>query len=258
MNLRIEGSNFVVCGAGAGFGKAIAIQLINEGANVTAISKTRSKLEEMKSTLGDRFTFIAGDIMNEDIQDTVLNLFVDKKLSGVVVNAGGPPAGSVNDLTINMWDDAWKKIVRWKIDFVYKLLPLFRKNAYGRLLFIESVSVKEPVPNLVLSNALRPAVVGFAKSLSREIASQGINVNVLAPGYHATDAMKRLFVKRTEITGESLEKAKRLFEAEIPVGEMGTPEEMATLASWLLSPLSRFVTGQTLTHDGGLVKHIFG
>jgi 3-oxoacyl-[acyl-carrier protein] reductase len=258
MDLKIGDSNFIVCGAGSGFGKAISTMLVKEGAHVWAISRTESKLMEMKKELGDNFHFLKGDVTDNNTQDKLLKILSDRVIHGVVINAGGPPAGSVDDLDMNMWDDAWQNIVRWKISFVYKLLPILRKQEYGRLVFIESVSVKEPVPNLVLSNSLRPAVVGFAKSLSREIASEGINVNILAPGYHATDAMKRLIVKRSEIEGITLEEAKYNFEKEIPVGEMGLPEEMASIACWLLSPLSRYVTGQTITHDGGLVRHVFG
>ena len=128
----------------------------------------------------------------------------------------------------------------------------------GRLLYIESVSVKEPVANLVLSNSLRPAIVGFAKTLSQEIAHNGITVNILAPGYHSTAAMERLFAKKAELENISENEAKELFEKEIPVGKMGKPEEMAGLACWILSPLARYVTGQTITHDGGMVKSVFG
>jgi len=99
-------------------------------------------------------------------------------------------------MNMQMWDEAWETVVRWKIALTDLLLPIFKKQNYGRMLFIESVSVKQPVKNLVLSNALRPAIIGFAKTLSQEVAANGITVNVLAPGYHSTAAMERLFTKR--------------------------------------------------------------
>ena len=159
---------------------------------------------------------------------------------------------------MEQWDEAWRNIVRWKVALTKRLLPVFRAQNYGRVLFIESISVKQPVQNLILSNAMRPAVVGFAKTLSREVAGNGITVNVLAPGYHATAAMERLFVNKSELQKISVEAARDAFEDELPIRPMGKPEEMASLALWLLSPLSRFVSGQTITHDGGLVEGIFG
>jgi len=258
MELGIANGLFIVSGAGAGFGRAIAMQLAENDALVLAVSRSEDKLVSLVDEYPDNIEFICGDIMSDEIQQKSIDWIKGRILSGVVVNAAGPPAGGLDSMNMEMWDDAWEKIVRWKIKYTYKLLPIFRKQEYGRFLYIESVSVKEPVANLILSNTMRPAIVGFAKTMSKEVASEGINVNILAPGYHSTAAMERLFVKKSELEGISIEEAKREFEREIPVGEMGKPEEMASLACWLLSPLSRYVTGQTITHDGGMVSSIFG
>ncbi len=258
MNLNIENKYFIVGGAGSGFGKAISQHLANEGANVLSISRTEDKLINLVKSFPGRIDYVVGDIMTTDIQQKILDWIDGKQISGVVFNASGPPAGGVFDTNMEMWDTAYKTIIRWKIDFAYKILPILKRQKYGRMLFIESVSVKEPIVNLVLSNALRPAIVGFAKTLSQEVASDGITVNVLAPGYHSTGAMERLFVKKADIDGISIEEAKIKFENDVPVGQMGSPDEFASLACWLLSPLSRYVTGQTITHDGGMVKSIFG
>ena len=137
-------------------------------------------------------------------------------------------------------------------------MPILVKNQYGRIVCIESVSVKQDVDNLILRNALRPAIVGFAKTVAQEVASKGVTINVLAPRFHKTAAIKRLILKKSELDNISIDEARSQFEAEIPVGDMGKPEEMASLALWLLSPLSRYVTGQTITHDGGTVKGFFG
>lgn len=258
MDLKIVNNYFIVCGAGAGFGRAIAEQLAENGAYVLVISRTEEKLVSLVNSYPANIEYICGDIMTDTIQQNALGWVGERKLSGIVFNAAGPPAGGVDGVDMGKWDEAWLNIVRWKINFVYKLLPYFRKQKYGRMLFIESVSVKEPVANLVLSNAMRPAIVGFASTLSQEVAGDGITVNILAPGYHNTAAMERLFVKKAELEGITLSEAKKAFEKDIPVGAMGEPHEMATLASWLLSPLSRYVTGQTITHDGGMVRSIFG
>lgn len=258
MDLQLNNKYFVVGGAGSGFGKAITEALAKEGANVLAVSRTELKLVELKNRFPERIEYLAGDITSDEIHFKILDWAKERKLEGIVVNAGGPPAGGFDDIEMEQWDEAWKTIVRWKVALSSLLLPVFRSQNYGRILFIESVSVKQPIENLILSNALRPAVLGFAKTLSREVASDGITVNVLAPGYHATAAMERLFVKKSELQNISKEAAQAAFEAELPIRPMGKPEEMASLALWLLSPLSRFVSGQTITHDGGMVEGIFG
>ena len=258
MNFEVENKFFIVGGAGSGFGRAIAVALAKEGAKVLVISRTEEKLISLVSDFPDRIEYLSGDIMKKDIQHQILVRVGNRQISGVVFNASGPPAGGIDDVSMQMWDDAWETVVRWKIAFAGLLLPILKKQRYGRILFIESVSVKQPIKNLVLSNALRPAIVGFAKTLSQEVASDGITVNILAPGYHSTAAMQRLFVKKAESEGITIEEAKMAFENEIPIGTMGKPEEMASLALWLLSPLSRYVTGQTITHDGGLVSSLFG
>ncbi len=258
MDLNIVNKAYIVGGAGAGFGRSISEQLAENGAKVLAISRTESKLKSLKQKFPDNIDYICGDIMDDKIQDMALEYAKKENIYGVVFNASGPPAGNTSGVTMDMWDDAWYNIVRWKINFTYKILPYMKSQNVGRLLYIESVSVKEPVANLVLSNSLRPAIVGFAKTLSQEIAHNGITVNILAPGYHSTAAMERLFAKKAELENISENEAKELFEKEIPVGKMGKPEEMAGLACWILSPLARYVTGQTITHDGGMVKSVFG
>lgn len=258
MDLKIKDSFFIVTGAGSGFGRAIAEQLVNDGAEVLAIARTIEVLESFKAQYPQKLHIIAGDITQSSIQQKVLQFCEGKILSGVVVNAGGPPAGAFLETKLNDWDEAYRLVLRWKVNFVQQIVPVLLKQNYGRILFVESVSVKQPVENLVLSNSLRPAVVGFVKSLAGDLAKNNITLNILAPGYHNTAAMQRLFKKKSELTGMTIEEAKTVFEQQIPIGKMGEAFEMASLAAWLLSPLSRYTTGQTFSHDGGLVKGIFG
>ena len=258
MELQINDQYFIVGGAGSGFGKAITTGLAKEGAKVLAVSRTEGKLLDIKKGFPDHIEILCGDITNDSIQDRILDWTIGKNLAGVLINAGGPPAGGFFNINMGQWEEAWRVVVKWKIAFTRKLMPLFQKQKYGRIVFIESVSVKQPVENLILSNALRPAIVGFAKTLAQEVARFGITANVLAPGYHATPALERLFIKNSELKGISYDEAKKEFEDDIPVGKMATADEMASIALWLLSPLSRYVTGQTFTHDGGTVRGIFG
>jgi 3-oxoacyl-[acyl-carrier protein] reductase len=137
-------------------------------------------------------------------------------------------------------------------------LDKFADQQYGRILYIESVSVKQPVENLVLSNSLRLAVVGFVKTLSQEIADKGITLNILAPGYHATPAMERLFSHKSMLLGITQAQAQQQYESETKMSKLGNPENLASLAIWLLSEKSSFITGQTISVDGGLVKGTMG
>ena len=141
---------------------------------------------------------------------------------------------------------------------VKRLLPLFLQRKYGRILFSESVSIKQPVENLVLSNSLRMAVAGMAKTLALEVAAKGITVNVIGPGFHDTSAVDRIFARKSELGGISPEEARKAVVEQIPAGMMGKPEDFASLAAWLLSPLAGFVTGQVITPDGGANRYSLG
>lgn len=258
MDLKIKDELFIVGGAGAGFGRAISEAFAKEGARVLAVSRTGEKLSTLKQAFPDHIQTLCSDITTAESHIEILRLIEGQRLSGVVVNAGGPPAGGFFEVEMDQWEQAWQNVVKWKIAFTKKLIPVFQKQQYGRMLFIESVSVKQPIQNLILSNALRPAILGFVKSLSQEVANEGITANLLAPGSHATAALHRLFVKKSELEEITVEEARKRWEAEIPVGKMAEASELASIALWLLSPLSRYVTGQTITHDGGVVKGIFG
>ena len=258
MDLQLKESFFIVTGAGSGFGRAIAELLLNEGAQVLAVARTEKVLAEFKNQWNNQLNYIVGDITQSIIQQEVIQFIDGKYLSGVLINAGGPPAKKMNELTQADWDESYHLLVQWKIAFTSLLLPVFRRQQYGRFLFIESISVKQPVENLILSNTFRPAIVGFAKSLSQEYAAENITFNVMAPGYHNTSAMQRLFMKKADLLKISVEEEKSSIENSIPVGRMGEAFEMAQPAVWLLSKQARFVTGQTFSHDGGSVKGIFG
>jgi len=254
MDLQLKNKYFLVGGAGSGFGKAVAEALAHEGAHVLAVSRTAEKLKHLQNSNSGNIDILAADLTNDATHDLILDFFKDKTLAGAFINAGGPPAGGFFDVGMDAWDEAWQNVVRWKIALTQKLLPLFKAAQYGRVLYLESVSVKQPVPNLILSNAMRPAIVGMVKTLAQEVSRKGITLNILAPGYHSTAAMERLFAKKSEVEGISIKEARSVFEQEIPVGGMGKPEELASIALWLLSPLSRFVTGQIVDHSGGMVK----
>jgi 3-oxoacyl-[acyl-carrier protein] reductase len=172
----------------------------------------------------------------------------------MVVNAGGPPAKTVLETTLEDWDNAYNTILRWKVALTQTFVPAMMEQKYGRVLYIESSSVKQPLENLVLSNSLRVAVVGMVKTLSQEIAKSGVTLNILGPGSHNTPAIDRIYHKKSEQTGLPFEEVKEKAIAQIPVGALGEASDFASLALWLLSPMSRYITGETITVDGGSVK----
>jgi 3-oxoacyl-[acyl-carrier protein] reductase len=253
MNLELIDQLFIVGGATSGFGKAIAEALLYEGANVIVVARGEEKLRELYSN-HENAELIAGDITDSETIEQLQYIIGERQLHGIVVNAGGPPAKMVLETTLEDWDDAYRKILRWKVAITQTFVPAMMKAGYGRMLYIESSSVKQPIENLVLSNSLRLAVVGMVKTLSQEIARSGVTLNVLGPGSHNTPAIDRLYQKKTEQTGLSFNEVKKNAINQIPVGALGEADDFASLALWLLSPQSRYVTGQTITVDGGMIK----
>jgi 3-oxoacyl-[acyl-carrier protein] reductase len=258
MNFDLKDRLFLVTGSSSGFGKAIATLLAKEGAHVIINARGEGKLVDLKNAYPESIEIVQGDITTDAVISKVLNTIGERWLDGAVINAGGPPAMPFAQTVLQDWDNAYESILRWKVKITKELLPKLEAQFYGRLVFIESASVKQPVENLILSTSLRLAVVGFVKSLSQEIASKGITANVLAPGYHATPAMERLFEARSVLLGVSPQEARKEFESETNTGKLGDPMDFATLACWLLSPQSRFITGQTISVDGGLIKSTMG
>lgn len=258
MDLKIDKQNFIVTGVTSGFGLSVAELLINEGANVIGVARREELLKEMKKNYGDQFDFLAMDITHEDSVNYLIEKIGDTKISGVFVNAGGPPAKSFLETEIADWDNAYDTLLRWKVDLVKQLIPSLIDQKYGRILFLESSSVKQPIENLVLSTSLRMSVIGMAKTLSQEVAGKGITVNTLAPGSHNTDAIERLILKKSKKESISYEKSKELFEQNTKVGFMGNPNDLASMAVWLLSPHSKFITGQTISIAGGSITGVFG
>lgn len=258
MNLSLQQQLFIVGGATSGFGKAIAEALIQEGAHIIAVARNMEQLAQLQSIAPTQVTVLAGDLSNPELIQSLIELVGRRTLHGMVVNAGGPPAKTVLETTLEDWDQAYQLILRWKVAITKAFVPNMIKNGYGRILYIESASVKQPMENLVLSNSLRVAVVGMVKTLSHEIAKSGVTLNILAPGSHNTPAIDRIYKKKAEQTGIPYAEIRTAAIQQIPVGALGEAADFASLALWLLSGSSRYITGQTITVDGGAVKGIMG
>lgn len=257
MDLRLKDRLFIVTGASSGFGRAVAVTLSQEGAHVMAVARGMDRLKALKDE-HPAIQILSLDMTQPDSLDSLVESVGERDLTGIVVNAGGPPAKAFLETKMVDWDQAYRQVLRWKVDLTLTFLPFFEKNHYGRYLFIESSSVKQPIPNLVLSNSLRMAVTGFVKTFSDEIAHRGITANVLAPGLHMTPALERLILKNSEAAGISPEEAKDEMVNRVPVRTTGRIEDFASLAAWLLSPWSSYITGQTISVDGGAVRGAMG
>jgi len=258
MDIRLDDKFFIVTGASSGFGEAIARKLIAEGASVLAVARSSEKLEKLKVDCGSKLETMIQDVTADNFPERLVDRINGRIPSGMVVNAGGPPSGGFFDTSPESWIKAYNDLVSWKVKILSKLVPLFIQAGYGRIVMIESVSVKQPVDGLILSNTFRPAIVGMARTLATEIAGFGITINILAPGYHETAAMQRLFIRKSNELGISLDDARRQFIADTGMGKMGNPVDFAELAVWLLSPSSGFITGQVISVAGNLVKGILG
>ncbi len=254
MDIKIKNQSFLVCGATSGFGKGTAEALIKEGATVIGVARNEDKLNDMEARFGKHFIPVQGDITTSETIENVVDLAKKYKISGALINAGGPPALSFQETKLENWDDAYKNLLRWKVEITQQLLPIFKTQGYGRLVYIESSSVKQPIQNLVLSTSLRLAVVGMVKTLSQEVSGENITFNIIAPGSHATPAIERLIKKKSELEKISYDMAHEAWIKNIPAGFMGNPDYLGTLATWLLSPLAEFVTGQVYAVEGGNVK----
>ena len=258
MNLEIANELFVVGGATSGFGRAIAQSLVAEGAKVIVVARTASKLKAFQQEHPQHVETVVGDITRSGTLEVIMDRIGNRKIAGAVINSGGPPAKSARDATLEDWDEAYRTVFRWKVELTQKLIQKMIPQGYGRIVYVESVSIKQPVDNLVLSNSIRLAVTGYVKTLSQEIGQHGITLNILGPGYHATQRIENLLKKNSELKGVSVEDLRASFIKQLAVNDMGHPKDFASLALWLLSPLSKFVTGQVVSVDGGFILGTMG
>jgi len=258
MDLQIKNQLFIVTGSTSGLGRAIALALAEEGAHLIAVARGEEKLKALSALYPGQIEILSADIASEETIPALKALVRNRQIHGVLVNAGGPPAKMVLETTLDDWDHAYHFVLRWKVALTQSLVPMMFPFHYGRILFIESSSVKQPIENLVLSNSLRLAVIGFAKTFAQEISKSGITLNILAPGAHDTPAITRLHQKKSEQTGVPIEEVRKQGIEQMPTGKLGVAADFAALAAWLLSPVSGFITGQTISVDGGTVKSIFG
>ena len=262
MELGLAGKVVLVAASSKGMGKATAMAFAAEGARVTMLARTAADVaksaEEVRAATGAEVLAGPADVTKAEDIRRVVHATVEQwgLINILVTNAGGPPPGVFAEMDDEGWQAAFELNLLSTIRLTREVLPHLRKAGGGAIINIQSTSVKAPIDNLILSNTIRPGVVGLAKSLSRELGKDRIRVNKVLPGAILTDRLRQMMSVRGQRLGKSPEEAQRLREAEIPLGALGAPEDVANLVVFLASDRARYITGATIQVDGGAVRSI--
>ena len=263
MDLGLRGRVAVVGGASRGLGRACAEALADEGARVVVCSREQQTLEQTAREIERRsevdvVPIVCDQTSAEDIDcliERVLSLF--GRIDVLVNNTGGPPPGLFLDHDDGDWQAAFEGLVLSVVRLCRGVLPIMRERGWGRIVTNTSFTVKEPAERLVLSNALRAAVVALSKTISREVAGDGITVNCVCPGAFDTDRLRALFDEQADASGRSAGEVRAQWEARIPIGRVSRPEELAALVTFLASEQAASITGGCFPVDGGLLRSLF-
>ncbi|MFW9970861.1 MAG: SDR family oxidoreductase [Candidatus Odinarchaeota archaeon] len=267
MDLGLENKVALVLASSKGLGLACAGGFYEEGANVVICSRSEKNLKIAKEKIENRgsknsnnqILSVVADLLNEN----EIEILVEKTLKEfgridiLVHNAGGPPSGPIDKITKDEWEDSIDLNLLSLVRITNLIIPIMKKQNSGRIIAITSVSVKQPLNNLVLSNTTRLGVVGFAKTLANEYGCHNILMNVVCPGPTLTDRMKELINETVEDTGKSYEEIEKTWIDPIPLGRLGKPEELANLVVVLASEKASYITGTAIQVDGGFSKGPF-
>ena len=248
----------VVLAASKGLGRACAETLASEGFDLVVCSRTQEGVDDTVAaltSLGARAVGTPADVSDPADLEAVFATADDTfgRVDALVCNAGGPPPGGFMSLDDDAWTRGFELTLMSAIRAMRLAIPRMQAAGYGRLVVLGSSSVRRPIPNLVLSNAYRPAIAGVIKSLAVELGPDGITANMVSPGRLATARVRELDGKAAEKQGTTEEEARAASEATIPMGRYGQPEDLAHAVAYLVSEKAGYVTGQSLLVDGGLV-----
>jgi 3-oxoacyl-[acyl-carrier protein] reductase len=260
VDLGLKGRAAAVAAASRGLGRATARALAAEGASVALCGRDEGRLREAAETIaretGARTLAVVADVASP----AECRAFVDRaagafgRLDILVTNTGGPRPGSFEAATDQEWETAYRVTLANVVHLVRAALPHMRKNRWGRVVNVASLSARQPVEGLVLSNTFRPAIVGLAKTLSNELARDGILVNTVCPGYTRTDRLDEVAQARARATGTTPEAVIEALGQGVPLGRIAEPDEFAAVVAFLCSERASYVTGQTLAVDGGATR----
>jgi 3-oxoacyl-[acyl-carrier protein] reductase len=260
MDLKLNGLRALVTGASRGLGFSTALGLAKEGAKVAINGRSVDSLNQAQARLlsetGQHVTILPADVTDPIAPARLVQSFVEAfgGLDLLVTNSGGPPAGPFESFDDVVWQRAVELSLMSHVRLIRAALPHLRKSKAASVLTITSYSVKQPIPNLVLSNSIRSATTGLTKSLALELGKDGIRFNSILPAWTETERVQDLMSARAKANGTTVEEELRKQTLDSPLGRMAQPEEFANAAIFLLSPAAAYITGVMLTVDGGMYK----
>ncbi|HEU5014799.1 MAG TPA: SDR family oxidoreductase [Roseiflexaceae bacterium] len=256
MELGLKGKRAVVLAASRGLGYACALGLAREGCKLVICSRTQERIEQaaaqIRQETGAEVHAVAADVKGEADIQKVVQACVEQYggIEIVVHNAGGPPAGNFQTINDDQWNTAFQQNLMSFVWLARAAIPEMKKAGYGRILAITSSSIKQPIPNLILSNVMRAGVLALAKSLSSELAPSNILVNIVGPGRIATERIEELDKANAQRTNRSVEDVRTESIKAIPLGRLGDPEELANMVVFLASEAASYISGTSTLIDG--------
>ncbi|MDG2060900.1 MAG: SDR family oxidoreductase [SAR86 cluster bacterium] len=263
MDFKLKNKTALVCASSEGLGKAAALELAKEGCKISMCARNSKNLEraasEIRSQVKTDVITSAIDLNDKDSLKSLVNKTEQEigPIEILVNNAGGPPPGSFDSLSDEDWQQTFNLTLMSAISLSKLVLPNMKKENWGRIINIQSRSVKSPVPGLFLSNSMRLAAVGWAKALSDEVAEHGITVNTVCPGETRTQRLVDIFAKQAQATDQNPNDIEQAINNSIPAKRIGEPEELAALIAFLASERSGFTTGTVIQVDGGATRSFF-
>ena len=262
MDLGLKDKVALVAAGSRGLGRAVAEELAAEGASLVLCARDAGTLAETTAAIADQtgahVLGVPADVTDAAQVKHLVASGIDRfgRVDILVTNAGGPPAGRFDQLTHEQWEQAARLTLYSAVHLAREVLPGMKARRWGRILNITSIAVKQPVENLLLSNSLRAAVTGFARTLANEVAAEGITVNNILPGYTRTERLVDLARMMAEKQGISASEFSGKWEAEIPMRRLGEPREFAALAAFLVSERASYITGTSIQVDGGWIRSL--
>jgi 3-oxoacyl-[acyl-carrier protein] reductase len=262
MDLVLQGRVALVAASSKGLGRAVANELAAEGCDLVLCSRAAVPLEDARAAIatstGRRVVALPTDVADAAQVEALVALAHETfgRVDILVTNGGGPPPGRFEDHGIDAWRAGSAVTLESVVNLIRGVLPGMKAQGWGRILNITSIAVKQPVDGLMLSNSLRAAVTGLARTLANEVAQDGITVNNLMPGYTRTERLEELAEHLAESRGVSQEEAYAGWESQVPMGRIGEPAEFAALAAFLASERASYITGQSIAVDGGWIRSL--